>query len=59
MFYPNEKGGGSFSHIEWGAKSFHSLKGGTQKVLPCLEGGGTKSFVPAIFQFCSPPPPCN
>ena len=31
-----------------GAKSFHFLKGGAQKVLPCLEWG------PAIFPFCSP-----
>ena len=62
----------SFSHAErghkkyevvflrWGgggAKSFHSLKGGAQKVLPCLEGGGgAKSFGPAFFPFYSPPP---
>ena len=39
-------------------KSFHSLKGGARKVLPCLEGGGgAKSFGPAIFPFCSPPLP--
>ena len=25
-----------------GAKSFHHLKGGAQKVLPCLEVGGQK-----------------
>ena len=31
------KGGG-------GAKSFHSLKGGVQKVIPCLGGGGHKKF---------------
>ena len=39
-----------------GARSLLSLKGGPRKVLPCLEGGGgTKSFGPAIFPFCSPP----
>ena len=37
-------------------KSFHFIKGGVWKVLPCLEGGGAKSFGPAIFPFCSPPP---
>ena len=39
-----------------GVKCFHSLK-----VLPCLEGGGggAKSFGPAIFPFCSSPPPRN
>ena len=33
------------------ARSFHSLKCGTQKVLPCIEGGGrgTNSFGPAIY----------
>ena len=32
------------SHIVGGggAKSFHSLKGGAQTVLPCLEGGRKK-----------------
>ena len=41
-----------------GAKCFHPLKGGTRKVLPCLEvGGGAKSFRPMILPFCSPPPP--
>ena len=42
-----------------GAKSFLPLKkkgGGTQKVVSCLEGRGAKSFGPAIFPFCSPPP---
>ena len=29
--------------------------GGARKVLPCLEGG-TESFGPAIFPFCSPHP---
>ena len=35
------------------------LKGGGGDVLPCPEvgGGGTKGFGPAIFPFCSPPPP--
>ena len=49
---------GSFSHTEeGGAKRFHSLKGGTQKV-SCLEGGeGEKSFGPTIFPFHSPPSP--
>ena len=33
----------------------HPLKGGgAQKVVPCLEGGGAKSFGPVIFPFCSP-----
>ena len=46
----------SFSHIE-GRKSFHSLKGGEgrEKFYPVLSGGA-KSFGPAIFPFCSPPP---
>ena len=38
----------------WGAKSFHPLKGGTQKVLPCLEGGLQKV---SDLRFCSPPLP--
>ena len=47
----------SFSHIEGGAKSFHSLKGGRKKFDPVLSGGGgAKSFRPTIFPFCSPPP---
>ena len=32
-----------------------STKRGVRKVLPCLEGGA-KSFEPAIFPFCTPPP---
>ena len=40
-----------------GHKKFPLFKRGTQKVLPCLEGGGAqKKFGPAIFPFCSPPP---
>ena len=36
--------------VRGGTKSFHPLKGGTQKVLPCLEGGGVaKSSGPTIF----------
>ena len=42
-----------------GAKTFHSLKGGAQNVLPCPEEGGAKSFGPAIFPFCRPPLPGN
>ena len=38
-------------------KMFQPFKRGAQKVLPCLEGGGAKSFRPAIFPLCSPPPP--
>ena len=42
---------------EGGAKMCHSFKGGGG-VLPCLEGegGGAKSFGPAIFTFFSPHP---
>ena len=32
-----------------GAKSFHPLKGGAQKVVPCLEGGGGKKFRTRYF----------
>ena len=43
---------------ERGTKNCPSFKGGGgRKVLPCLGGGGgAKSFRPAIFPFCSPPP---
>ena len=44
-----------------GVKSFHVLKGvgGHEKFYPVLMwgGGGTNSFRPAIFLFCSPPSP--
>ena len=45
----------SFSHIEGGGgtKSF-TLSFGCVCV---WGGGGAKSFIPAIFPFCSPPPP--
>ena len=33
------------------------LKGGAQKVLPCLEGGRGKSFGPMMFPLCSLPLP--
>ena len=46
----------SFSHIEGGGGAQQISTGGTHKVLPHLEGGGAKSFGPAIFPFCSPPP---
>ena len=43
--------------LKGGTKSFHSLKGGHEKFYPVLgRGGGAKSFSPAIFPFCSPPP---
>ena len=49
-------GAQTFSHndLGGGAKSFHPLKGGS-KSLPCLEGG-TTSFGPVIFPFCTPSP---
>ena len=34
--------GGRAQYCRGGAKSFHSLKEGAQKVIPCLEGGGAK-----------------
>ena len=40
-----------------GHKRFPPFKRGAQNVLPCLEGGGAKSYGPAIFPFCSPPSP--
>ena len=45
-------GGGGGGH-----NSFHSLKGGLRQLLPCFQGGSTNIFGPAIFPFCSPPPP--
>ena len=67
--------GKSFSHAEGGAKSLevvltreleifshtdcgHPLEGAREKFYPVLRGGA-KSFGPAIFPFCSPPPSCN
>ena len=52
---------GSFGHIEGegGAKSFHSLKGWRLTGGGGEGGGGAKSFGPAIFPFCSPPPPTH
>ena len=47
--------------LKGAAKSFHSLKqggGGREKFYPVLRGGA-KSFRPAIFPFCSPPPLMN
>ena len=40
-------------------KSSHSLKGGAQKVLPCLEGGGGAQKVsdPRFSHFVAPPLP--
>ena len=41
-----------------GAKSFHSLKGGARKVLPCLEGGGAQKVSdPRFTHFVAPPSP--
>ena len=38
-------------------KMFPPLRGGGQKVLPCLEGDkGANRFRAAMFPFCSPPP---
>ena len=51
------KGGGGHNMFWGGRKKFALSKGvGGQTVLPCLEGGA-KSFGPAFFPFCSPPPP--
>ena len=53
--------GSSYSHTDGGPQNVSTLKkrggggGGAQKVLPCLEGAA-KSFRPAVFPFCSPPP---
>ena len=48
---------GAFSHSDGGAcKTFPPFKGGPKKFYPVLKGGGAKSFRPAIFPFCSPPP---
>ena len=44
----------SLSHILAGNEKFPLFKRGVRNVLPCLEGGGVKSFVPEIFSFCSP-----
>ena len=38
-------------------KSFHSLKGGARKVLPCLEGGAQKVSDPRFSHFVAPPLP--
>ena len=57
----------NFSHIEggggWWCKKFPLFKkkrgggGGRKKFYTVLRGGGgAKSFGPAIFPFCSPPP---
>ena len=40
-------------------KSFHSLKGGARKVLPCLEGGGCKNVSDPRFSHFVPPLPVN
>ena len=46
-----------FSHIKGGG-SFHLQKGEREMFYPVLRGGGgTKSFGPTIFTFCSHPPP--
>ena len=52
---------GSFSHIEEGAQERSTFyKAGREKFNPVLRGGGgTKSFRPAIFPFCSSHPPRN
>ena len=63
-FYPYEKRGGGggaeqvYSHVEGGgAKSFHSLKAGVRKVLPCLEEGTQKVADQQFSNFVAPPPP--
>ena len=43
----------SLSHVEGGRKKFPLLKRGTQKLLPCLEGGGGGGG--KQFQTCSFP----
>ena len=47
-----------FSHVEVGDKKFPLFKGGREKFYPVLRGC-PKSFGPAIFPFCSPPPPLS
>ena len=47
------KGGGG------GTKSCHSLKGGAQNVLPCLEGGPQKVLDPRFSHFVAPLPVIN
>ena len=45
--------------LKQGRKKFPLFKRGVHKVLPCLDGGGggTTSFGPATFPFCSPTSP--
>ena len=46
----------SFNHIRWGGRK--KFKRGHRKLLSCLtREGGTSSFGPTIFPFCSTPPP--
>ena len=40
-------------------KGFHSLKGGREKVLPCLEGGAQKVSDPQFSHFVAPPLPVS
>ena len=47
-----------------GAQSFHSIKGGAQKVLPCFDGGGgggsaKKVLDPLFSHFVDPLPVIN
>ena len=74
-FYPPRKGGRggkSFSHPEGGGggtKGFEvvltreldvlAIVMGGRKKFPPFKTGGTTSFGPAIFPFCSPPPIIN
>ena len=42
-----------------GAKCFHPLKGGVQKVLPCVKGGGAQKVLDPRFSHCVASPPRN
>ena len=61
-FYPYKRGGGEVLAILKGevkkVSTLYKKGGGGGKVLPSRRGGA-KSFGPAIFPFCSPPPPHN
>ena len=39
-----------------GARTFHHLKGGGREMFYLVLRGSAKSFEPAIFPFCRPPP---
>ena len=47
---------GTYSHINGGAKRFHSLKGGRKTFHPVLRGG-VKSLDQRFSHFVAPPPP--